>query len=350
MESTGNNRIAYWDNLKAILIFLAVLGHIIIGVPGKNGLILMVEYYIYIFHMPAFIFVSGFFSKSYIKRLRETGKLEVNKIFGYMCLYIIFVLLLWFVAFYFKGKPLSSVDFLNVSSAPWYMIAMVIWLLILPVFASMDRKSSLILVFCIGVFVPAAGKITNFLSLGRAINFMPFFVLGYYFQEEWISNIKKKKRYKLFAASIFLILALVVYKYLAIIKKYSYFLFQSRGYSECPMRLTHCMIVKALYYLVVSLIIMALLVLCPKREGFVSRIGANTLSIYIGHRVLRDVISNLKVYKYFDKTQFEMLFFCIGISLIMTIVFGNKYFNKICMLPFKIGKKKNISVVNTSNN
>ena len=57
---TQSNRIAYWDNLKAILIFLVVLGHI---VPECGAITYWLRFAIYTFHMPAFVFVSGFFSK-----------------------------------------------------------------------------------------------------------------------------------------------------------------------------------------------------------------------------------------------------------------------------------------------
>lgn len=49
------------DNFKGILIFLVVLGHIV-GV-SKEGVENIVNY-IYSFHMPAFVFISGYFSKN----------------------------------------------------------------------------------------------------------------------------------------------------------------------------------------------------------------------------------------------------------------------------------------------
>ena len=66
----SEERIYYWDNLKCLLIFLVVVGHFLIPVYHDSGRsIEAVYFFIYLFHMPAFIFVSGFFAKSYLKKM-----------------------------------------------------------------------------------------------------------------------------------------------------------------------------------------------------------------------------------------------------------------------------------------
>ena len=54
------------DNIKGILIFLVVFGHFLIGYALKHqkSLSYKIVNYIYGFHMPLFIFSSGFLSKS----------------------------------------------------------------------------------------------------------------------------------------------------------------------------------------------------------------------------------------------------------------------------------------------
>lgn len=53
----STNRSSYWDTVKAVLIFLVVLGHTGTALGDR---VLSV---IYAFHMPLFVFVSGYFSK-----------------------------------------------------------------------------------------------------------------------------------------------------------------------------------------------------------------------------------------------------------------------------------------------
>ncbi|MCD8133214.1 MAG: acyltransferase family protein [Clostridiales bacterium] len=52
----------HFDNIKAVLIFLVVLGHVFRNL-GANGDEYLVYKIIYSFHMPAFLFVSGYFMK-----------------------------------------------------------------------------------------------------------------------------------------------------------------------------------------------------------------------------------------------------------------------------------------------
>ena len=52
----------FFDNLKAVLIFLVVLGHFLLPIHGRNYLV-VVKRLIYVFHMPLFVFVSGYFAK-----------------------------------------------------------------------------------------------------------------------------------------------------------------------------------------------------------------------------------------------------------------------------------------------
>ncbi len=76
-----SNRIAVWDNVKFILIFLVVLGHVM-GIFTESNMYLGKYYlYLYVFHMPAFIFVSGLFSK------RSIDNKNYKKVFGCIVLY-----------------------------------------------------------------------------------------------------------------------------------------------------------------------------------------------------------------------------------------------------------------------
>ena len=69
-------RIALWDNLKLFLIFLVVLGHLTLQYFYSSQMFCTVTMVIYTFHMPAFVFVSGLFSKKAING--ETPPVSVH--------------------------------------------------------------------------------------------------------------------------------------------------------------------------------------------------------------------------------------------------------------------------------
>ena len=56
-----NGRNPVYDHAKLTLIFLVVLGHLIEPFIVKSRMLEGVFNFIYVFHMPAFIFISGYF-------------------------------------------------------------------------------------------------------------------------------------------------------------------------------------------------------------------------------------------------------------------------------------------------
>ena len=52
-----------FDNYKAFLIILVVVGHFIELTSEDNNLLIAMKWIIFSFHMPAFVFISGYFSR-----------------------------------------------------------------------------------------------------------------------------------------------------------------------------------------------------------------------------------------------------------------------------------------------
>lgn len=61
MKAPSPSRSGLFDNIKCLLIFLVVFGHML--EPQTGGGVNFIYLNIYSFHMPAFIFVSGWFSR-----------------------------------------------------------------------------------------------------------------------------------------------------------------------------------------------------------------------------------------------------------------------------------------------
>ena len=184
--NTHAQRIAYWDNMKAFLIFLVVLGHFLLPAASQNGRVVAAVYrWIYLFHMPSFVFVSGFFAKSYVKR----GGSDTNKLIGFLFLYVLFVLALAIIKSLFS-KSLVCPDPFSTTSAQWYLLCMFFWYLVIPHFARIRPDVSLIITvviaLLIGVFIPDG----SFLSLSRFFVFLPFFLAGYYLSGECLHKVR----------------------------------------------------------------------------------------------------------------------------------------------------------------
>ncbi|HIU04302.1 MAG TPA: hypothetical protein IAD14_02390 [Candidatus Coprousia avicola] len=77
-----HGRIAYFDNLKGLLIALVVVGHVISPVIATNRTANVLHHAIYLFHMPLFVFTTGLFSSSVF----SGGILKVERILSYILL------------------------------------------------------------------------------------------------------------------------------------------------------------------------------------------------------------------------------------------------------------------------
>ena len=66
MNNAG--RIYKYDNVKALLILLVVIGHMTTDYVSDSHAIRNMTLWIYSFHMPAFIFISGLVHKRYITK------------------------------------------------------------------------------------------------------------------------------------------------------------------------------------------------------------------------------------------------------------------------------------------
>ena len=143
MELSKKRNFAYFDILKFILIFLVVFGHIIekyIDFP----LIKSIYLFIYSFHMPLFVFVSGFFAKYNKSKC-------YNYLFLYFLLQIIHIILsLTIIA---PKSQYSFIDILGFIFAPqwtlWYLLALAFWIFTLKFIKKNKHKINL----CFSYFI-----------------------------------------------------------------------------------------------------------------------------------------------------------------------------------------------------
>ncbi|MBP1326745.1 fucose 4-O-acetylase-like acetyltransferase [Leucobacter exalbidus] len=164
-------RIALWDNARFLLIVLVVIGHSISTVRTDSTLTFGLYTYIYLFHMPAMIFLSGFFSRPEVspKAIKST-------------LQLIVVWLMWegiWALIHLGVDDKAPGDRFLVSPAwtLWFLVSLATMRILLPYLAMLRRPLLLAVVLAlVSGLVPAMG--TEF-SAARTLSFMPFFVAGW---------------------------------------------------------------------------------------------------------------------------------------------------------------------------
>ncbi|MEE3469137.1 MAG: acyltransferase family protein [Butyrivibrio hungatei] len=301
-----------FDNMKVLLITLVVFGHALeeFGTTGKLGLIRAV---IYSFHMPLFIFISGYFSKSDAKpeKLLKTTIIP----------FIIFNTIWMFI----QGTAINKINFFKPIYVFWYLLSLFFWRVTVKYF---DRvKGIVILAFFVGIYCGCIGEAERFFSISRTVSFFSYFILGYKFKKESIEKIRKiPKIYSL----VLLIVAFAVTVYLNIrgimpVKMYE--LIQS--YSATKLDNMQGMVLRGTIYIIATIIIFALVNLMPDKEFPVTIYGQRTLCIYVLssfviipiHRLITNVGITI------EEMPLQIIV-ALGITALTFIVTGNKYVNK----------------------
>ncbi|MCY7791262.1 acyltransferase family protein [Bacillus haynesii] len=173
------------SNIKGLLIFLVVFGHLIELYKGNYYQIFVL---IYAFHMPLFIFISGFLAK----------RATVSKIINFFILYIIFQSFFdWYLYFIGDYKTLQF-HFGKPQFHLWYIVSMIFWYALAwgihwlrP--GKVGKTIIFLIVFALGFYSrwytePVVEFIKeiypNFtsytLSFQRTISFAPFFFAGFF--------------------------------------------------------------------------------------------------------------------------------------------------------------------------
>ena len=70
----STKRIYKWDNLKCFLIVMVVIGHFVNQYAPISNTMKSLSLFIYSFHMPLFIFLSGLLQKRWRSEERRVGK------------------------------------------------------------------------------------------------------------------------------------------------------------------------------------------------------------------------------------------------------------------------------------
>lgn len=170
-RQAGAPRVAFWDNARFALIALVVVGHTISTVRHETALAYGVYTYLYLFHMPALILLSGYFSRANAssKTIRATVQLIV-----------VWVLWegIWAVIGFAVVEETPAESFLiSPSWTLWYLVSIVTMRIMLPYLAQLRRP--LVVSVAIALFGGVIPVIGTEFSAARTLTFLPFFVLGW---------------------------------------------------------------------------------------------------------------------------------------------------------------------------
>lgn len=314
------NRSAYFDNAKFILIFLVVFGHVISPLKGSNDILFTLYSFIFFFHMPAFILISGYFSKGYHKKgyfLKIVKKVLVP--------YLIFQVV-YSIFYYLNGEePLLQFNLLDPHWTLWFLLSLFCWNLLLYVFARL-KWAGLILALAIGIGIGYVDHIGSYLSLSRTFVFFPYFLLGYLLEPKHLKLVKKVKKSTIIGLMILLCSALLVGTFFP--EDAVPWLLGDTSYADMNSGELLNGFIRALQYIGTATMIYAFLAIVPSQRFKLTLIGERTLYIYLLHgfvlKSIQTIVSDDTLHS-LSNHYLTLIVFSLGVCFLLGSYFIQKY-------------------------
>lgn len=317
-DTTKKTRNYYLDNLKFILITFVVISHFALQLSYIND-IKYLTHFIYLFHMPCFIFINGFFAKS----MNAGGKLRVDKIMVVFLMYLIFKFANVLLELLFGRKPQLSL--FQDSNAPWYLLALCVWYLSVPLLERIKAGYLIVGSLCIGVLVGYIDCIDNVFTLSRIFVFFPFFIMGFCLPGNKLETfLNKKLRIPaiIILAAVFIIIALF-WKELSPVKNIVY---GAAPYSRSLKGLaSYGLFIRGIWYLVTMLVSMSVMLLVPRCKMFFSSLGERTMQVYMTHIWVRNALAYAGFFSFVKEGPKILAAGVLLGSVILTFLLANKW-------------------------
>ncbi len=168
----------YFDNAKYLAILLVAIGHAWTPLRDDSRTASALYLFVYTFHMPAFILIAGYFSRSYTGRPDQLKRLITGVGVPYLIFEVAYVL--------FKrwgtDDPASPFSLLDPYYVTWFLVALFIWRLTAPIWRIIRWPVPVSL--AVAALASVSPHIDNDLNLQRVLQLLPFFVIGLHLRRE----------------------------------------------------------------------------------------------------------------------------------------------------------------------
>ncbi|KUP95730.1 hypothetical protein AC529_16040 [Thermobifida cellulosilytica TB100] len=286
--SASRHRDSRLDNAKFLLIVLVVIGHAI--EPIRGTLVADAVYmWIYSFHMPAFIVISGYLSKSFDASPRRVEKLVLGVAVPYLVFWGLHVVLALLLHRQVPDSPLEPAWTL------WFLVALFVWRLSVPVWQRLRWP----LATAVGVSLAAAFvELENVLGLGRLLSLLPFFVLGLLMRPEHLDLLHRRwvRVLAVLTVAASAVVAVPAARYL----EFEWFFWRSSLVDRDIDPLGVGLLLRLGCMLAALALTAALLALAPRRTTVFTGLGAYTLYVYLGHSPVLRIAEHFGWYELAD--------------------------------------------------
>ncbi|WP_405597685.1 acyltransferase family protein [Streptomyces sp. NBC_01410] len=273
----STSRDAYFDNAKYLAIVLVAIAHawepVMDGSRASRALYLLV----YTFHMPAFILISGYFSRSYTGRPDQLRRLLT----GIAVPYVVFEIVYSLFRRWAQHAPEQPISLLDPFYLTWFLAALFIWRLTAPLWRLIRWPVPVALALAsLAALTPDIGADLN---LQRVLQFLPFFVLGLSLKPEHFQMVRRRE-VRLLALPLFA--GAGAFAYWASPRMNFSWLYRSSSAQELGEPWWVGVVMTLAFFGCAALLTAGFLAWVPGRRTWFTVLGAGTICGYLGHGLL----------------------------------------------------------------
>jgi len=221
--------------------------------------------FIYLFHLPLLVFVSGYLSKA-------TPESGVKAFRNILIPYFIFESL-WMAYLYLLQGRIPVNPFFLPEVGLWYLLSLYFWRLFLP--TATRIRYVFWLSILLSLYVGVLKFTTGFLSISQTVCFFPIFLLGFYFHQY-------KERLTINPyLSLAILIPMLTATTLLIMPYMTSILGLKLSYHSMHMGNLKGIILRTVVLAVMMTSVILINNLMTSKKSFLTRIGRNSLSVYV---------------------------------------------------------------------
>ena len=262
----------WFDNAKMALVLLVVVGHAWTLLP-HTGLNDHLYDFLYAWHVPAFVFVTGYLSRSFTWAPRRMWQLVSTVVVPY----VLFECALALFRIYVGGERLEDL-FSDPHWPMWYLSALFFWRLVTPVFTWLP--SAVAIGAAVAISLLAGLYAGDTLDMARILGLLPFFVLGLTATPERLERLREPWVRQ---AGLCVFLAIAVATTWTDTLAQTEWLYYRSQYAELDVSDTRALVTRAVLLAIGVLGAWSFLAMVPRIGGWFTRMGAATLVVYLFH-------------------------------------------------------------------
>lgn len=283
----------FFLNLRFLLITTVFLGNVAEPLIQQMVPVKALYLWIFTFHMPLFVFVTGYFARYSLTG--ERGREALQQI---ALQYIIFQTLYSIMDVAVFHAPGIRHSFFLPYMLVWFLLSHLCWRLLLLAFLHLKVKRPVLVAVALGVLIGYGGFNGGFLSLSRTFVYLPFFIIGYSFSyERFAAWFSKRRRLVAGAAAVALFAAL-----LATAGRINpQWLYGSFTYAELGASDWYAGLVRLGVYVLEFAASAAFLAWVPQRERIITDWGKRTVYVFLLHGFVVRLTVASGIYAFIDR-------------------------------------------------